>query len=361
MMKILDRYLVKQFLQTILFGLLAFTLLFVVIDLMENLGDFIDQNVPTQLIFQYYLVFIPEMIRLMTPVAVLLASLFTAGKMANLNELTAIKASGVSLYRFMTPFILTSILISIFSVYFGGYLVPIANKEKVFIEQNYMKKGIVFFGSNIFFQDSKTRIVTISYYDVVQGQANQISIQEFNPIDKTKLISRTDSYRMKYDSTQSSWKVFDGITRTFSDSSEAIEKFDVREFKGLNFKPNDVIQKQRKPEEMTLSDLKNFAAEQLRTGNNPTSTQIEYHSRIAFAFASMIVVLFGLPISANRRRGGLAIQFGINLLITFIYLVFMKVSQAFGKSGVLNPLITAWFANFVFLLAALYNIKRAQK
>lgn len=360
-MKILDRYLVKQFLQTILFGLLAFTLLFVVIDLMENLGDFIDQDVPTPLIFQYYLVFIPEMIRLMTPVAVLLASLFTAGKMANLNELTAIKASGVSLYRFMTPFIITSILISIGSVYFGGYLVPIANKHKIFIEQNSMKKGIVFFGSNIFFQDSKTRIVTISYYDVTQGQANQISIQEFDPNDKTKLISRTDSYRMNYDSTKAAWFVYDGITRHFSDSTETVDKFIVREFKDMNFKPSDVIQKQRKPEEMTLSDLKNFAAEQLRTGNNPTAILIEYHSRIAFAFASMIVVLFGLPISANRRRGGLAIQFGINLLITFIYLVFMKVSQAFGKSGVLNPLITAWFANFIFLLAALYNIKRAQK
>ena len=360
-MKILDRYLVKQFLQSIFFGLLAFTLLFVVIDLMENLGDFLDQDVPTRLIIQYYIVFIPEMIRLMTPVAVLLASLFTAGKMANTNELTAIKISGVSLYRFMAPFIITSLLISIFSIYFGGYIVPLANKQKIFIEQNSMKKGIVYFGNNIFFQDSSTRIVTINYYDVSQGQANQVSIQEFNPNDKTKLVSRTDSFRMKYDPAKKSWFVYDGITRTFTDSTETIEKFAVKEFKDLNFKPDDVIQKQRKPEEMTLTDLKNYAHEQLRTGNDPTSTQIEYQSRIAFAFASVIVVLFGLPISANRRRGGLAIQFGINLLITFIYLVFMKVSQAFGKSGVLNPLITAWLANFIFLLAAIYNIKRAQK
>ena len=69
--------------------------------MMENLDDFIDQNVPYHYIIQYYLVFIPEIVRLMTPVAVLLASLFTAGKMSNLNELTAIKAGGVSLYRFM--------------------------------------------------------------------------------------------------------------------------------------------------------------------------------------------------------------------------------------------------------------------
>ena len=143
-MKILDRYLIKQYLQTILFGLLAFTMIFVVIDMMENLDDFLDQNVPTSLILQYYLVFIPEMIRLMTPIAILLASLFTAGKMANQNELTAIKASGISLYRFMTPFIITRCFISIFSVYFGGYLVPMANKQKIFIEQNSMKKGIVF-------------------------------------------------------------------------------------------------------------------------------------------------------------------------------------------------------------------------
>lgn len=360
-MKILDKYLIRQYIQTILFGLLAFTLIFVVIDMMENLDDFLDQNVPTSLILQYYLVFTPEMVRLMTPISVLLASLFTAGKMANQNELTAIKASGISLYRFMTPFILTTIAISIFSVYFGGYLVPMANKHKVFIEQNYMKKDLVYLGSNIFFQDTKTKIVSINNYDLSQKQANQISIQEFSDKDRTKLISRSDAFRMIYDSTKSSWFAYDGITRTFSDSTETAEKFMVKEFKQLNFKPEDVIKKQRKPEEMTLSELKSYGDEQYRTGNDPTAISIEYESRIAFAFASVVVVLFGLPISANRRRGGLAIQFGINLLITFIYLVFMKVSQAFGKSGQLNPLTTAWLANFIFLLAALYNIKRAQK
>ena len=80
-MKILDRYLIKQFLLTLLFGLIAFALIFVIIDLMEKLDDFIDQNVPYHYIIQYYLVFIPEIIRLMTPVAVLLSALFTAGKM----------------------------------------------------------------------------------------------------------------------------------------------------------------------------------------------------------------------------------------------------------------------------------------
>jgi len=360
-MKILDRYLLKQFLLTVLFGLAAFTLLFVIIDLMENLGDFLDQNVSEQMIMQYYLVFIPEIIRLITPIAVLLASLFTAGKMANLNELTAIKASGVSLYRFMAPFLIASIFISLISIYFGGYLVPMANKQKVLIEQNYLKKGIVFIGGNIIIQDSKTRIVSLNSFDAVHQQAYMISIQEFNPKDNTKLISQLNGFRMVFDPAKNCWVIYDGVIRSFTDTTETMEKFPIRDFPQLNFRIEDVIKKQRKPEEMTLSELNKFADEQLRTGNDPTSIEIEYQSRIAFAFASVVVILFGLPISANRRRGGLAIQFGINLLVTFLYLVFMKVSQAFGKNGVMNPLITAWLANFIFLAVAIYNIKIAQK
>jgi lipopolysaccharide export system permease protein len=360
-MKILDRYLIKQFLQSVLFGLITFTVIFVIIDMMEKLGDFIDQNVDASMIAEYYIVFMPEIIRLMTPVAVLLASLFTAGKMSNLNELTAIKAAGISLYRFMAPFIITSFFISILLVYFGGYVVPMANKHKVYIEQTYLKKGIVYFGSNIYFQDTKSRIVTINLYDVANDQANQVSIQEFDPADNTKIIKRYDAFRMKYDTLKNQWTMYNGIEREFGDTSETVRRFAVKEFPGLSFKPEDVIKKQRKPEEMSLEELKNFAEEQRRTGNNPIAIEIEYQSRISFAFSCIVVVLFGLPISANKRRGGLALQFGINLLITFIYLVFMKVSQAFGKNGLLDPFLTAWFANFVFLIAAIFNLKYASK
>ncbi|MGE5805996.1 MAG: LptF/LptG family permease, partial [Ignavibacteria bacterium] len=127
-MKILDRYLIKQFLMTIIFGLIAFTVIFVVIDMMENLDDFIDQNVPLGIVLHYYFVFAPEILKLMTPVGALFAALFTDRKAANLSQLTAIKASGVSLFCFMTPFLATTFAVSIFSIYFAGYLVPMANK-----------------------------------------------------------------------------------------------------------------------------------------------------------------------------------------------------------------------------------------
>jgi lipopolysaccharide export system permease protein len=112
---------------------------------------------------------------------------------------------------------------------------------------------------------------------------------------------------------------------------------------------------------MTLTELRQLAKEELEAGNDPTRVEIEFHSRIAFAFASIITVLFGLPISTNKRKGGLALQFGINLLITFTYLVFISISQAFGKNGVMSPVLTGWFANMVFFAAAIINIARTPK
>jgi len=360
-MKIIDIYLVRQFLQTILFGLLAFTLIFVVIDMVENIDDFIDQNVSTDIILHYYLVFSPEIIKLMTPVAVLFAALFTAGKLANLSELTAIKACGVSLYRFMAPFLITTIFVSIFSIYFAGYIVPQANQTKINIERNYLNKGYSFAGSNIFFQDTRTRIVSISFFDSYSSQANQVSLQEFNPNNLTEMTSRIDAVRMVYDSTSRRWTAKNGAERIFTGSGQKANYFETLELSYLNFSPSDLLSKQQKPEEMDLDNLKEFIRNQERAGNDVTRTLIEYYSRFSFPMASLVCVIFGLPLSANKRRGGLAVQVGISILVTFIYLVFMKVSQAFGKNGALDPLLTAWFANLVFLTLGLINLPRMRQ
>ena len=360
-MKIIDKYLIKQFIQTIAFGLFGFTLIFIVIDAIENLDDFIDQSVPALKILYYYIVFSPEIIRLMTPVGVLFAALFVASRAANLSELTAIKACGVSLFRFMLPFLITTFIISFLSIYFSGYVVPMANKTKLNIEQEYLKKNISFTGSNIYFQDSKERIVSISFFDNNTSRANRVSIQDFNPDNPKQMKSRIDAVSLTYDSLKHIWIANNGIKRDFFGRQQKATYFTSLDLKDLNFSPADLLQKQTRPSEMNLSELNDLIDSQSKAGNDPTSTLIEFHSRIAFAMTSVIVVLFGLPISANKRKGGVASQVGLNILVTFLYLVFMKVSQAFGKNGSLNPIITAWFANFIFMIAAAINLWRARQ
>lgn len=355
-MKILDKYLIKQFVQTIFFGLFAFTIIFVVINAMENLDDFIDQSVPALKILHYYFVFSPEIIKLMTPVAILFAALFTAGKASGTSELTAMRSSGMSIYRFMAPFLLTTFVISLISIYFGGYLVPMANKTKVKIEQTYLKKGFNYSESNIYFQDSRTRIVSLGFFNSSSNSASRVSIETFANDDLTKMISRIDVPKLAYDSLSGIWIAINGVERLFTEKKQQAIYFDSLKIDYLSFHPYDLAKKQIKPLEMNLDELSDLIKTQERTGNDPTATLIEYHSRIAFAFTSLIIVLFGLPISANSRKGGLAVQVGISILATFIYLVFMKVSQAFGKNGELEPLLTAWFANLLFLAAAIVSI-----
>jgi lipopolysaccharide export system permease protein len=175
------------------------------------------------------------------------------------------------------------------------------------------------------------------------------------------MISRIDARTMSYDSSESQWKLQDGVERYFTDLKDSVNFFSEIKIDYLNFTPEEVIEKQKKPDEMTLDELEVYAESQRKTGNNPTRIYIEYHSRIAFGFASFVVILFGLTLSANKRKGGTAIQFGINVLLTFIYLVSMKVSQAFGKNGVLDPLITAWLANIIFFGAGIINLIRIRK
>jgi lipopolysaccharide export system permease protein len=328
---------------------------------MEKLGYFIDQEVPTKIIVQYYVVFIPEIIRLMLPVSVLLGTLFTVGKLSNLNELTAIQASGISFVRFSIPFLVTTLIISFAAIYFGGYVVPKANKQRISIERNDLKKGLIYSGSNIYFQDKVNRIVTIDYFNTNDNRANRVSIQEFNTKNLTEMIHRIDARKMIFDSTSQSWVAQKGVERFFLGNKDSVNKFEKLLISDLSFKPEDVIKKQRKPDEMPLDELKEYAKNQLATGNDPTRIEIEYHSRIAFAFASFVVVLFGLTISANKRKGGLAVHFGINVLIVFIYLIFMKISQAFGKNGIMHPILTAWIANLVFLTVGIVNFIRLKK
>ncbi len=361
MPKIIDKYIVKQFLLTLFFALIAFIFIFVIIDLMEKLDDFIDNGVHNSIVFKYYFSLIPEIVRLMLPVSVLLSALFTVGKLSNTNEVTALKSSGMSFLRFALPFVVVTFFISLFAIYFGGFVVPQANKERIYIEQNYLKIGIKRANKNIYFQDSPQRIVTIKYFEPKKQIANRISIEQFDPKDITRLLMRIDAPRMKYDTTKKAWIVYDGSERFFKGDKDSLVIFAKMEIDSLNFKPEEVLRKQRKPQEFTLTELTEAIDDIRRSGNSPVRLEIEYHSRIAFAWASLITLLFGLPISVNRRGSGLALQIGINLLITFVYLAFMQISQAFGKNGALEPFITAWLANFVFLLGAIVNIYRAQR
>jgi lipopolysaccharide export system permease protein len=363
LMKLLDRYIVRQFLITAFFALLAVLIVFIVIDAMEKLDNFIDKRASWSVIFQYYLFFMPEIIKLIMPVAMLLGSLFVTARLSAQNELGAMKSGGISLYRTMVPFLVVAAIVSIASVYFNGWIVPQANRQKFTIERVYLQKDIInASGANIFVQDSPTRIIALGYFDDSRNVASRVSIQDFSPQDPTVMVERVDAVTMTWDTTARAWILANGVRRWFDENgSERMAQFATESAGLLHFTPDDLRKKAEKPDEMDYFTLQQFIRNQQRAGQDVSQWQVDFYSKTSFPFASVIVVLFGVPFASVRRRGGVGVQLGISLLICFIYLIFMKVSQVFGYNGDINPLLTAWLANIVFLLSAIWVIVKIQK
>jgi lipopolysaccharide export system permease protein len=362
-MKLLDRYIIKQVLLTALFSLVAVTVIFVVIDAMEKLDNFIDRQATTEVVARYYLYFIPEIIKLITPVAMLLASLFVTARLSTQNELTAMKSCGISLYRLMAPYIIVALVVTAGSIYFNGWVVPDANRAKLTIERHYLGTGggMNATSTDLYILDSPTRIISLGFYDDARTSSQRVSLQEFSDTNLTIVTGRIDATAMVWDSTAKGWILHSGIQRWLTGGRERMEQFTVRPAGRLHFTPDDLRKKQEKPDEMDYYTLREFIGNQQRAGQDVNRWLVDFYSKVSFPFATVIVVLFGVPFSSVRRRGGVGVQLGISLLICFIYLIFMKVSQVFGYNGDVNPLLTAWMANIMFFVAAIVVMLRVKK
>lgn len=365
-MKHIDRYISKQFLTSFAFGLLAFLLIFIIIDMMEKLDDFIDANVPTPIVVKYYIVFSPEILKLMTPVAVLLAALFVTGRLSGQNELAAMKASGISLYRYMAPFLIITTVICGLSIYFNGWVVPYANQKRLYIERTYLHHNPKqLYRFNLFFQVNPSTIVLVNYYDTQRKIASKTSIIELQKNHLTKIVRRYDAQTMEWIETEQSkhgtWVLRKVVQQDFLPSGVHYSVVDSLNIGDLSLTPYDIEKKQLTPDEMDLEDLREFIANQERIGQDVARWLVEYHFKIAFPFASIIMILFGVPFASSRPRTGAALGFGIAVAVTFTYLGFMKASQVFGYNGDLNPIVTAWLANCIFLVAGIINLIRVQK
>lgn len=362
MIKQIDKYIIFQFVKNFLFALLCFILIFILVDLFENLDKFIDNKLSFAAVLNYYLYFIPEIIKLITPIAVLLATLFTAGTMLNYNETVAVKNAGISLLRYMMPFLAMGIIITSFSLYFNNWVVPEANKKKFFIERNSLNKNKNLAGLNrLYFQDSKNQLVLIDNFGEEKMTAYRVSILLYDADTLTKLVKRVDAARMRW--IENNWILIDAAERNFNDSGETMVVYDsaaVHDVKGLNklnIVPSQITRKQLKPDEMNYGELSEFIVSLQKGGQGTEKQLVDFYSKISFSFASLVVIIFGISITTgSKRRKGLALQFGISILVSFVYLGFVKISQSFGYNGDLDPLLTAWMANFVFAGFGIINL-----
>ncbi len=363
--KLLDRYVLRQFFTAALVSMAGFIVIYIAVDLMEKLDKFLDHNVPFHIVLEYYINFTPQIIALILPVCLLLGSLFAVGRMSMASEIVAMRSGGISLYRLMAPFVVSSTIVCMAAVYFNGWILPRANVKVEEIIRDYEKEDLISSQQmDLYLQDAPTRLVSMADYSWVQKRGMKVSIQNFDPKDITHMTSRTDGSVMTWDTSRNAWHLTNATERTFrTDTSAEITRqlSSMESFMRFSFTPRELKDQLLKMDEMTNPELANRIALKRRSGQDVAKDQVDYQSKYALAFASIIVVLFGVPFASKKKRSGLSFEFSIAIAIAFVYLSFSKVFQAFGYTGEAPPFFTAWLANFLFFAGAIIVIWKAQK
>ncbi len=357
-MIILDRYISKKFVFILLFALVAFISIFLVVDIIENLDTFIENEYPTSAVFEYYVNFIPFIVVLILPVAMLISALFSVGGMARQNEIVAMKAAGISLYRIFVPIFIIAILVSLIAMGIANYLVPGSTERQSELKEQYernrpARKRL----SNVYLRDEQDHRFSMRYFNAQSNVGTSISIRRF---EDGQLVNRFDARRMVWQ--DSVWMLYEGYERRFMDSSENAVPFEEKPFPNTSLRPENIARLLKDPEAMSYGELKDFIAEVKRNGADPDRWRVDLYLKIALPFANFIIVLFGAPLSSSQtRRSGGARGFGISLAVTFIYFGILKTTQAMGHNGKIEPLLAAWFANIVFGVIGMVVLLRAKK
>ncbi len=354
MTTILYRYLLRSFIGTLLFSLIALCMIFVIVDLMERLDKFIDNNASIFDVAEYYIYFLPEIIKLMTPISVLLATLFSVGRFSTNNEITAMKSGGVSLYQIMLPYVMMSAAISLGHLYFNGWIVPRAETHKLALAQKYLNKSsntirLV----NIYFRDTPLRNVLMSFYDAERKTGTNLAIEIYSNPVHPRLVERFEAETIKWNEKEHNWTAYNVLIRDYSKPDKVnITRKDSTQIH-LELSHEQIAKLKMSTKEMNFDEFKDHIDLLQKGGKDVRKYLIEYHGNYAFPFANLIVVLFGVPFASVRKKGGIAIQISAALVVSFLYIIFTKVSQTIGFYSNLDPVFVGWFANILFLLSSM--------
>lgn len=334
--------------------------IYIMIDFSENSDDFADQGAQFFEIFRnYYLNYIPEMSRLVLPVAVFVSCLFLTGQLSDRLEITALKAAGVSLYRLLVPYMVFAVLCAVSLSLLDAYVIPKANAERIAFEMRYLhNKTEKVDRSDIYRQPSPTTKLQVNYFDNVQEIAYQIRLIEF---DGRKIVRSTTANRMAWVDSTKSWRLevvkeltFDG--KGYKETS-AIKKDTV-----LNVFPRDLARTTSDIYQLTYPEAVNYINSIKRSGAGGIGMpQVQFYGRLAYPFSIIVVIIVGFSFASVRRRGGKGAYLAAGLTISFLYLAFMKIIEPFGYYGTLPPEVAATLPHIFFFIVGIGLLINAKK
>lgn len=360
-MKRFDRHVFWRLLSGFVLLVAVLIMFFIVLHYVEFVDDFYDRGATMQEVFLvYYPSYIPEIVKLISPLAIFLACVYLTGRLSQSLQLTALQTSGVSLYRLLLPYLLVAVVLTGFMFWFNGWIVPVTNRTVLAFEQQYLKDAPrVMEVSDIHRQNRPGTFVTVGYYDRRRETAMRVSIHEFS--DEHRLVRRIDARTMEWVDSLDMWRLHEPTVRRFDGTVErrfARARIDTV----LQILPRDLARTERDVESMSIPAAREYIADLERSGAGSIGrSKVGYYTKFAYPFANLILVLIGMPLASVRRRGGQAVQIGLGLAVAFSYLAVQKITEPFGYTGEIPAVIVAWVPHLVFLFVGLILLIRVRK
>lgn len=358
-MQKLDWYILKKFLGTFFFTLSLILLIVIIFDVSEKIDDFLEHELSIKtIIFDYYFNFIPYFGNLFSPLFIFISVIFFTSKMANDSEVIAILNSGMSFSRFLRPFIIASIILGTLSFLLGNFIIPPSNSKRIDFENKYLRNKYYSNKKNIHIQILPNQYIYMQSYNSKREIGYKFTIEKFND---NKLISKLKSDYAQYDSINNVWQINNYEIREFKDEKQIIKK-GIRMDTTINLHPSEFTKRKSLVETMNFFELNNYIKrEEMRGSEQLISHKIEKHKRIAFPFSSIILTLIAVAIASRKIRGGIGMHLGIGIIIAFTYILFMQISTTFAINSNLDPKLSVWIPNFLYVILSLVLLNKAQK
>ncbi|WII72277.1 LPS export ABC transporter permease LptG [Bdellovibrio sp. 22V] len=356
----IDRYTSWLFWGYFIGGLLVFLTIFTAVDAMSTMVNY--KGVTTTALLNYYLYSFPEIIQKLLPVACLMGTILTLSSLNKANELVALFASGMSLLRISLPVLSWVVMVSAVGYWATDRVLPKTMKEKNYIFYYDIKKEPHRFSTiktdKIWYR-SKNSIFNIQTLNAKGDRAQGLTMYFFNEAwDLVQMITARD-----VEIKGAQWLLEHGAVTVFSkDSSFPLTS----QFKKKNIvmaeDSKDLQSAGQTADMMSQKELKHFIEKNKNAGLDTVAYEVDYHAKISFAFAGLVMCLLGIPFSVGRARsGGTMLNIGICLGLVFAYYVFYSSGITLGQHGTVPPYIAAWAPNIVMSILALVLLKRLKR
>lgn len=353
----LDWYIIRKFMMTFFMSILLLAVIIIIFDVSEKIEDFVRKEAPlNEIVFDYYLNFIPYFMNMYSPMFVFLTVIFFTSKMTQDSEVIAILSSGISFHRLAVPYLVSAALIALLSLGLGMWVIPHANGTRVDFEQKYIPRTKVRIGHDMHYKLENDHFVYLESFSAYNNTAYNFTLED---LSGGRLRSKITAESAQYDTLSGKWKLRNYFIRDYDEGLRDHIRSGRQMDTVLSLTRDDFFLNRYTIQRLNQKELDQLIETQVMRGDaSVNQALIEKNNRFSLPFSAFILTIIGFALSTKKKRGGMGWNLAAGTALGFSYILFMQFSEMFVVTDTLPASIAIWLPNYLYaIIAAVLYIK----